>query len=220
MDHHTKEDLLNQVDKNYQVNLSQRNFSIGPKVLASVLLRPFSLTNYSYNRTSAKNYADLYWNGTGPYYLREPGDCTNFVSQALYAGEGKNPTNTSGMTTDPNRSYYTDWYYVWNNSGSLPWTQVDTQYNFITGNTNKIGPYGSGTTGYCNVQVGDVVQLYDSSQNPPWFHEAIISVVSNPCAGLQFYYADAHTTDRFQYPVINWSIYQLRYIKVSGWRGN
>lgn len=111
-----------------------------------------------------------------------------------------------------------DWYYVWNNSGSAPWVNVPQQYTFITGNTSKIGPYGQ-SVGVCSTSVGDVVQLYDGTLGG-WFHEGIIAQIVNPCGGLQFYYVDAHTTNRYHYALANWAQCPMRFIKINGWHGN
>lgn len=213
----TKQELMEQVSKNYELN---KKISLGAKFQADLIASPLSLVNYSYNRTRAVNYADTYWsNYNTAWYVTEPNnDCTNYVSQALYAGEGKNPPDTSGMTTAPNRDYTTDWYYVWNNSGSLPWIRVGRQFTFITGNTNKIGPNGTSTASFCNTNVGDVVQLYNPVDG--WFHEGIITMIVNPCGGLQFYYVNAHTINRYHYPLAYWAQYTMRFIKINGWRGN
>ena len=43
----------------------------------------------AYDRAAAATYADTYWqsyNPSWPSFARKGGDCTNFVSQALYAG--------------------------------------------------------------------------------------------------------------------------------------
>jgi hypothetical protein len=216
LDNQTKEELIKQVDENYRESLEQSESTVRES-LERFSVQPLALSTYPYNRTRAKNYADTYWNTTNPpYYVGLSSDCANFVSQAIYAGEGKTPPDTSGMPPAP-RSYDYDWYYVWNNSGSKPWINVSSQYSFITGNIGRIGPYGSGTTNYCDTQVGDVVQLKDATT---WFHEAIISVIAYPCGGKQFYYVDAHTTNRYQYPLINWSLYTMRFIRINGWRGN
>jgi len=213
----TKEELLKQVDDNYQKN-EQKGSSFSNKVLASVVAQLAALATYSYNGTLAKNYANTYWNTTSPpYYVGLGQDCTNFVSQAIYAGQGKTPPNTGGMTTSPTRNITNDWYYVWNNSGSVPWINVPGQYSFITGNTSRIGPYGTGTTNFCNARVGDVIQIQDASG---WFHEGIVVSASTPCVGLQSYYIDAHTINRYYMQLNGWSMYAMRIIRINGWRGN
>lgn len=217
--HQTKEELIKNVNENYQ-NRGQEFSNSAIKVLASRLSRRLDLYTYAYNATLAKNYANTYWNTTNPPYYSwnyNGGDCTNFVSQAIYAGEGKTPPDTSGMTTSPTRSYDYDWFYVWNNSGSLPWIRVQSQFDFITGNFSRIGPYGSGSYSYCDARVGDVIQISDGSS---WFHEGIVVAASTPCVGLQSIYIDAHDTNRYYMQLTGWSAYDMRVIRVNGWRGN
>ena len=100
MEFATKEELRKKVDENYQEDLARRSHSsnTGSKVSALPFVRPFALTNYSYNRTAAVNYADAHWSSYyTTYYKTETQDCTNYVSQAMYAGEGKSPPDTSGI---------------------------------------------------------------------------------------------------------------------------
>lgn len=214
--HQPKEELLKQVDDNYQ---KSGNSSSGNKVLASVISQPLALTTYSYNRTLAKNYANTYWNSYNTtYYKTEPDtDCANYVSQSIYAGQGYNPPNTGGMKTGT-RDYYKDWYYDYpSKSGPLPWIRVGEQYSFLTGAYGtRVGPYGSQLSGYCGLQPGDVIQLKNSSGT--WFHEGIVVAVSSPCVGMQSVYVNAHTVNRYYMQLNGWSTYTLRYISISGWR--
>ncbi len=219
----TKEEILQQVDAIYQKSMQENSVSENEGFASNIgqpLDSQLTLTTYAYSGTKAKNYANQYWNTTNPpYYLGLSGDCANFVSQAIYAGEGKTPPDTSGMTTSPTRSDIYDWYYVWNSSGSAPWIGVPQQITFIAGNTSRIGPYGSGTPSYCDARIGDVVQIKDASGL--WFHEGIIVSKSTPCYGSQSLYIDAHTTNRYNYNLYNWSSrYPTRFILINGWRGN
>lgn len=223
MKYRTKEDLKKQVYENYQEDLARQSHTSnkGQKVQALLALRPLTLTNYVYNRTAAKDYADAHWNLPNyntAYYKTESGnDCTNFVSQSMYAGEGKYPPDTSGMGSGGSYTY--DWYYVFNNpsgtqngSGSLPWIQVQSQYDFIIGNTSRKGPYGAAAT-FADTSLGDIAQIKQSSI---YDHEGIIVVLGNT---LSTELVDAHSTDRWHYPLANWSAYSLRYITMFGWKG-
>ena len=58
------------------------------------------------------------------------GDCTNFISQCLYAGCG-----VMNYTPD------TGWYYISLNSRAPAWTGVPFLYNFLVNNRGT-GPYG------------------------------------------------------------------------------
>ena len=63
-------------------------------------------TNSFYDRTKAKAYIDAYWKNYNPAYpsfSHGGGDCTNFISQVLYAGgmpwaDDKNPANHKKST--------------------------------------------------------------------------------------------------------------------------
>ncbi len=225
----TKREILATVDKNkrlfqpQQPKVSLANPLTRPKGLLDIIQintpnKPLALTTHSYNRSLAVNYADTYWNTANPpYYIGDPDyDCANFVSQSMYAGEGYTPPATDGMQPWP-YDYDTDWYYVFDDSGSRPWIDVNYQYNFITGNTSQYGPYGSSGEEICGASIGDVVQIKQSSS---FDHEAIIAYIAYPCGGLSAYYVDAHTTNYYRYSLANWALFDMRFIFISGWRGN
>ena len=232
MNHKTKNEIILQVNRNYQEDLKLRVTDsnheaamsyFSSKTLFSPSYHPLLLNNYGYNRTKARNYADAYWDtyNTDWYKTASGTDCTNYVSQALYAGQGKTPPDTGGMATASNRSYQYDWYYIWNNSGSLPWVRVQSQYNFIVNNTNKIGPAGVRSNNLCSVRLGDIVQLYNVNGTAIWDHEAIFVESPYPyCQSSSYYKVNAHTTNRYHYPLSNWAAYQMRYILIRGWKGN
>ena len=205
----------------------------GRKVLAKSVSRNLSLVNKPYSGANAASYTDAHTSdqpGSSTYntnwYKTERSDCANFVSQAIYAGEGKSPPDNSGMGT----VYATDWYYNFNNpmgnqngSGSLAWVKVQEKYDFITGNTNKVGPYGylamQGYSSYCDIGVGGVVQLYNVNGYGIWDHEGIVAQI-NDCWSMSQVLIDAHTTNRKHYPLSSWSNYSWRGIHISGWRSN
>lgn len=214
MDHVVKADILKQVDINYRNQFTAQ--SSGP---TQSLVNPL-LSQYSYNRSSASNYAGT-WSCTGctnPNYSprQAGGDCADFVSQAIYAGMGYNPPyNQNGMSVQSGGWYY-DFY---TKTGSPAWVGVPQQYGFITGNTGLKGPYGTGSQTNCSVQWGDVVQI--QYPNPgSWTHEGIIVHAGNPCTGLSSKWVDAHDTDRRNYPLSYWSTYVMRYILINGYYGN
>jgi hypothetical protein len=65
-----------------------------------------------YDRIKAYKYAELWWNGYNPAYQRMKGnDCTNFISQVLYAG---------GMPMVPSPSRSKGWWYR-GNTWSFSW---------------------------------------------------------------------------------------------------
>jgi len=221
LDHTTRADILEQIDKNYQEEQNRKSFGPSDMVAPMAPVNPLALNQYAYNRSLAISYADNWAKSTNPYYKRETADCANFVSQAIYAGMGKSPPDTSGMGTYG--QYNTEWYYDYNSkSGSLPWINVPAQYSFVLGNTgSKKGPYGVGSSSYlCYVQGGDVVQLFNVLGGNMWDHEGIVVAVNGPCTSLSNYLVDAHTEDRYHYPLSNWASFQMRYMLIYGWFGN
>lgn len=232
----SKNDIKEQVDKNYQSDLDRKAISrpLGNKVLASLSYRPLGLTAITYNRTAAYQYADYYWNNNTftPYYRVDPSgnDCANYVAQAINAGlTNASPTTIPVATamgpfgTYPpgDANWSQRWYYIFNTSGpslaysaSFAWINVQGQYNFITTNNWTKGPYGSVTT-LCGLRTGDIVQLQGVRLAGAWDHEGIIVGLLGACQ-LSNYWVDAHTTPRYHYLLSNWASYPMRFIHITG----
>ena len=102
-----------------------------------------------YNRENAVKYAKKWANGRNPLFYNFTGiggDCTNFVSQCIYAGSCKmNYTPTFG------------WYYASPNNRAPAWSGVPYLYNFIVNNAGA-GPFAA-ETGADGLLPGDFVQL-------------------------------------------------------------
>ncbi len=127
------------------------------------------LREIDYDRYSAVEYA-LKW-----AYARNPrfydfedlgGDCTNFVSQCLYAGCGI--MNYSGFENG--------WYYINGNDRSASWTGVQYLRRFLL--TNKgTGVFGEESS-VEQMKPGDVVQL--RNKNGVLYHSVFVSYVKQP----------------------------------------
>ena len=93
----------------------------------------YELLEIAYDRQTAVEYANYWAYRRNPrYYAFDEigGDCTNFVSQCLYAGSGvMNFTPTYG------------WYYRDINDRAPAWTGVAYLYQFLTENRGP-GPFG------------------------------------------------------------------------------
>lgn len=102
-----------------------------------------------YLRENALLYANRYAFSQNPIFGNFAGiggNCTNFVSQCIYAGSCR-------MNYKPTFG----WYYISMNERAPAWTGVDYFYNFITTNTD-VGPFGRQATPD-EMEVGDVIQL-------------------------------------------------------------
>ena len=150
-----------------------------------------------YNGAAAAAYADTYWqryNSAYPSFANSGGDCTNFVSQALYAG---------GIMMRPSPTYSGDaaWYMVKN---KRQWTYavgwVNAQDNSIFAlqhlpGVKEVASYYGVAPGQMvadNASQGDIV-LYDFNNDGIYDHEAI--VVANDGTGWDL--VDAHTNNRY-----------------------
>lgn len=147
-----------------------------------------------YNGATAAAYANTYWNSYNsayPSFANAGGDCTNFVSQALYAGG-------IAMRPDPPYTGNAAWYIresrnKW--SYSVPWVNSNDNDIFLLehlpGVTQVASYYGvaPGKIVPSNGSQGDVV-LYDWNNDGVFDHEAIISTTDGQ-------YVDAHTSNRY-----------------------
>ena len=126
------------------------------------------LIETGYDRRGAVSYA-LKW-----AYSRNPrfydfedigGDCTNFVSQCLYAGSGV-----------MNFSSENGWYYIDTNNRSPSWTGVEFLRTFLLTNEGT-GVYGEQSE-LSGLLPGDVIQLRNSAGR--LYHTMIVSFIFYP----------------------------------------
>jgi hypothetical protein len=121
-----------------------------------------------YDRESAVLYAHewAYRRNPGFYdFEKIGGDCTNFISQCIYAGCGiMNYTKGTG------------WYYISLNNRAPAWSGVPFLFQFLT--TNKgAGPYGQEMP-LENAMIADVIQL--SRDGYRFTHSLFIVRVEEP----------------------------------------
>ena len=123
----------------------------------------------NYNAASAVAYAHKWAYSRNPrYYDFENigGDCTNFVSQCIYAG-------CNVMNYKPDLG----WYYTSLKSRSAAWSGVQFLYNFLTSNKEE-GPFGHEAP-LSHARPGDVIQL--SFDGKGFTHSLIIvDIIMNP----------------------------------------
>ena len=159
------------------------------------------LVTKPYLRERAVIYAKKYAFGQNPIFGNFRGiggNCTNFVSQCIYAGSCvMNYTPTFG------------WYYVSLDDRSPSWTGVEYFYNFMVGNTD-VGPYGRDAT-LDEIEIGDVIQL---GNNRDGFYHTLLAVGFE---GEDVLVA-AQTDDAYARPLSTYSYDFARFIKILGVR--
>jgi hypothetical protein len=153
----------------------------------------------AYNRQAAIDYANKWALSRNPrYYDFENigGDCTNFSSQALFAGYGRqNFKPTFG------------WYYNSLNDRAPAWSSTEYLYKFLT--TNKgAGPKARDVKIF-EVQPGDLVQL--SFKDGVFTHTPFITEVGNP-ATLANIKVAAHSDDSINRPLSTYTFEKIRFL--------
>ncbi len=150
-----------------------------------------------YDRKKVYEYAEKWAYLRNPQYYNYEylgGDCTNFVSQCVYAGCGE-------MNYDMNNG----WYYINANNKSPSWTGVEFLYNFLVSNRSA-GPKGIETT-IDKLEIGDIIQL---SFNGVQFTHGLV-VVQNADNEDNTLIA-AHTFDAFGRKVSSYEYLKYRCI--------
>jgi len=159
------------------------------------------LVTKPYLRERAVTYARKYAFGQNPIFGNFRGiggNCTNFVSQSIYAGSCvMNYTPTFG------------WYYISLDDRSPSWTGVQFFYNFITENTG-VGPFGKEVP-QDEIEIGDVIQL---GNNEDGFYHTLLVVGFE---GEDVLVA-AQTDDAYARPLSTYSYDFSRFIKILGVR--
>ncbi len=158
-----------------------------------------------YDRDIAVRYAMFWALRRNPEYTdfqELGGDCTNFVSQCVYAGGGvMNFTPIFG------------WYYISSFDRTASWSGVEFFYNFITQNDGP-GPYGIETSKN-NLEVGDVIQLALDNEETFQHSLFVTRIIPGPFERILIC---AHSRDAFMRPLSTYSYKKIRYIHIEGVR--
>ena len=159
-----------------------------------IIIRP-------YDRRAASEYARRWALERNPLffdYTGIGGNCTNFVSQCVFAGSCQmNFTPVFG------------WYYLNESARTASWTGVEFFYNFIIENAD-VGPFGRVATSD-ELELGDVIQL---ARNEEGYYHSLLVVGFD---GEDILVA-AQTDNAYARPLSTYDYDYSRYIKILGVR--
>lgn len=153
-----------------------------------------------YDSISAVRYARRWALGRNPLYYNFDGiggDCTNFISQCIFAGSGI--MNNQG-------SY--GWYYHSLSDRTASWSGVEYLYDFLISNRN-VGPYGHPAS-WNELIPGDLIQL--GRVNGDYYHSLMV---------LETYpeiLVAAHTDDALNRPLASYHYERIRLLHIDGVR--
>jgi hypothetical protein len=126
-----------------------------------------NLPRGQYNRHEAAAYADLWWDKGNPNFLTLEVDCTNYVSQCLFAGRA--PMNYTGKRASgwwyKGRSGNQElWSFSWAVANSLPFYLL----------TSRQGLRGQEASSAQELDLGDVIS-YDWDGSGRFQHSTIVT---------------------------------------------
>jgi len=153
-----------------------------------------------YNRVSAVQYARRWALERNPAYYNFEGiggDCTNFVSQCLYAGAG-----IMNYTPD------VGWFYRSASDRTASWTGVEYLFEFLTTN-QSVGPFGH-LVSLRNIKPGDVIQLGNSYED---YYHTLLVLTTYPDV-----LAAAHSDDAVNRKLSSYIYENIRCIHIDGVR--
>lgn len=158
-----------------------------------------------YDRQKAIVYAKAW------AYLRNPnyynfdnigGDCTNYISQCIYAG-----------CNIMNYEKEIGWYYNSLDDRAPAWTSAKYLYNFLTRNKGA-GPYGHNSLQQ-NIEIGDIVQFKFDKEY--FSHSAIIVKIIDRNS-LDKIFVASHSMDIFNKKVSSYKFTDIRFIHIDNVR--
>lgn len=135
-----------------------------------------------YDRAKVKVYADRWWDHPNPEFIHFDVDCTNYVSQCLFAGNA--PMNYTGNRASgwwyQGQSKQEQWSYSWSVSHSLQWLLA----------SSKAGLRAELVSSADQLTIGDVI-IYDWDNNGKYQHSVIVAAMD--ASGMPL--VNAHTSN-------------------------
>lgn len=153
-----------------------------------------------YQRSEAVRYAHQWALGRNPAYYAFDGiggDCTNFISQCLFAGCG-----AMDYTRD------TGWYYRSARNRAPAWTGVEYLFRFLTGRHTE-GPFASERP-LSDAEPGDIIQLSFDGER---YAHSLLVVQAKPSVRVATHSDDCDNRLLYSYPYKN-----ARLLKIEGVR--
>ncbi|MGN1208266.1 MAG: amidase domain-containing protein [Christensenellales bacterium] len=152
-----------------------------------------------YNRKKAVEYAKKYafeYNNDFYNFTSIGGDCTNFISQCLFAG---------GLEMDYSQN---GWFYQSIYQRSPSWTSVEDLWNYGLKNRNiKLKQINMQ-----DLEIGDIIQFFDISRQK-YYHCVIVTKIIKPIS-KQNILVSCHDYDAFNKSLALYSETNFRFGKI------
>lgn len=164
------------------------------------------LQTIAYNREAAVAYAHQWAFSRNPRYSDFEdmgGDCTNFISQCVFAGSGH-------MNYTP----VTGWFFLTLSNRTPSWSGVEYFNRFMTGNRDGAGPFARRVS-IGDIVPGDVVQLRFAANESFGHSLLVVSVESPDELGIRI---ATHTFDSDNRRLSTYHYQEARYLHFEGVR--
>ncbi len=160
--------------------LIDQALNVKPQVIEQDILKSLDFTSsrakIAYDRLKAVQYAERWWNSFNPQYPQFTDDCTNYISQCLYAGG-------IPMWGKPNRSK--GWWMEGKSNWSFSWTVAQAFMLML-----KAAAWTKEVKNPSQLMIGDII-CYDFEGDGRFNHNTIVTgkdEYGNPLV-------NAHTTN-------------------------
>ncbi|KUR60284.1 amidase domain-containing protein [Bacillus sp. AM 13(2015)] len=187
--------VLRKTIEDFRKENEQKNIEIEKKISEYKLVNEITgqqvvtAASSNFNRTKAKKYINDNWNKTANsrfgYFGGSGGDCTNYVSQVIYAGGKKmNYTGKTGVSqfSSNTKGWYSSVYSSSTGNWSTilystSWVRVVDFYAYWS-RTSKVYNGLNAKQVAKKVSTGDVIQAYNKD-NGGWYHTMVVYDVKN-----------------------------------------
>ncbi|MDQ3004732.1 MAG: amidase domain-containing protein, partial [Chloroflexota bacterium] len=213
----TPEEILNDLNAKEIAPISEASSEGAEPVTADALLVDNSTHPYNGDAAAAyaMQYADNHNSDRYPDYDGLGGDCTNFISQAIYENGNASmfiPSPLPAPTTDGQDG----WYFLGSLQRASAWNDVGAFHTFVTSSSFlEASPgfewYGEGPQGSLvalnQLVKGDVIQ-YEHGGDTTWDHAVIVVDILNGVPQVashsdDFYYTPYTTFQWHNKPVLD-----------------
>ena len=150
-------------------------------------------------------YAKTFSKSYNPLFYSAPGDCSNFVSQCIWAAYGGYDFSSNKISYENIRKKYRMVPGLWhgNEGGGTPnWESVENLYNYLC-KEKTIGPNGIGLNNKktfeslspSSINLGDILQF--GSINKRYSHSVYVTYINGNGTKYSDIYISQHTADLY-----------------------
>ena len=141
--------------------------SPNPYLNQEVFARTGNWGRGAYNRAAVQQYADKWWNSANPQYFQFEVDCTNFISQCIFAGGA--PMNYTGRR---DKGWWYKGFIQHKEMWSYSWSVANSLRLYLGSSTS--GLRAKQVSSPLQLALGDVI-IYDWDGDGNFTHSTVVT---------------------------------------------